>query len=67
MEKVHLTELLFADNMVILFEMEKKLQHNRNTLNKELKNMTVKFNVSKRKTLINASKDKKHYISRNEE
>lgn len=47
MQKIKLTDLLYADNIEIIADTDKNLQYNLNTLYKELKKINKKVDVKK--------------------
>ena len=62
MKAIQLQDMLFADDMVIVVESEKKLQHNVNEDQKELSVINMEININKSKTMIIANEIKEHKI-----
>ena len=62
MERIQLTELMFADDMAIVAETEKDLQYNIEILDKELSKINMKINIDKTKSMIIATENKRHEI-----
>lgn len=62
MEKIYISELLFADDMVIFGKSEKDLQENMNIYNLELKKKNMKINGEKTKTMVIAPDKRRHHI-----
>jgi uncharacterized protein YukE len=64
---IRLTELCYADDLIILGETEKQLQENINNLNEGLKTLNMKINKQKTKTMIIGQQSKKHNIQIDDE
>lgn len=62
MRPVKVTELCYADDMLVIAETEAALQHNMNTLNEEFKKHNMKINEKKTKSMIISVTTKTHQI-----
>lgn len=67
MENIYVSELCFADDMVIIAADENTLQHNLDHYNKQLKEMNMAISTEKTKTMIVSKERKQHNIKINEE
>lgn len=62
MEKVEMSELLFADDMAIVANSAKDLQQNINAMNESLKRINMKININKTKSMIISTQHQTHEI-----
>lgn len=62
MKMITITELCYADDLIIIGETEKQLQNNINVFNQELKKKNMKINIQKTKTMVIGNLEEKHSI-----
>lgn len=62
MEQTEINELMFADDMAIVSDSEKNLQHNLEVLEKELQKINLKINIVKTKSMVVSRENKTHSI-----
>lgn len=62
MHEIGVGELLFADNMVRVWDSEKDLRYNSDVLNHELNEINVVISIQKPQRMIVSTEKKVHYI-----
>lgn len=62
MKIITITELCYADDLIIIGETEKQLQNNIQVFNEELRKKNMKINIQKTKTMVIGNSEEKHSI-----
>ena len=62
MKIITITELCYADDLIIIGETEKQLQNNIKVFNEELRKKNMKINIQKTKTMVIGNSEEKHSI-----
>lgn len=63
MQRINVSEMLFADDIVLLAESEQNLQYNLNILNEEMVKKNMKININETKSMIIVVENKTHNIT----
>lgn len=63
MEMVQISELLYADDLVLLAGSERELQYNVDTYIREMQKVNMRINIEKTKTMIVGPTERKHEIT----
>lgn len=63
MKEIQLSELLYADDMVLVAHSEEDLQYNVEIYHNELRKVNMKINIGKTKTMVIAAEEIRHSIT----
>lgn len=67
MEEIKVSEMTYADDMVLIARDEKMLNKNVRIYNRALKTINMKINDNKTKIMVISNKERKHQINVEEE